>query len=423
MAVVVPGGFDYGYGGYSGAAYPSYDAGAYTSGWGSGGGWNNNYGDWSGQQYTTNDWGYGGGDWGNYDQGYNNWGDGYGYGGGDYYGNDYGPRRDDWSPPRRPRETSPDRGDRRVSRLTEGNLRRHEEPRRRGRDDDVGSTGSRRSSVGSQWRGISTDSAHARYRRKNSGAASDDPSQVPKPTGKRMALLIAINPERSACATNSSKHMRNFLKRYHFTVEEVHYSGDPEQFEVDIEQGITELTTICDPGDSVFLHVIGYGVFEGQNCTQLLQRLVSGLPSGSKLTCVFDCCYLSSRPAFRIDPHIPKSKGRGKRVAQEMGPSQPVKPAVFCFMGEASDGDIAAFTSRDGQSCVFTSAWILACNNKDIKGYWNEPPSYAHLAWGTQFEVSRIVSSIRTPKGRPPLQVTPLATCSDRYDVDQPAWL
>ena len=176
-----------------------------------------------------------------------------------------------------------------------------------------------------------------------------------------------------------------------------------------VEHGISELISSARPGDTCLFYCIGY------DCTAQLRELVDRLPRGVRLTCVFDCCYVSEKPAFRIHYSTPSPT----RTAQPMGPiTDYPKADVFLFEGLADIRCVAWFKSANGNTPLFTAAFIRALS-RGPEGYWGTPSttSYIGLTQDIEHEIGSIVK--RLPAGALP-DMTSSISCTQPYNVDQP---
>jgi len=222
--------------------------------------------------------------------------------------------------------------------------------------------------------------------------------------------------------------MYNLLRRHNYTVEEVIYTGDEDQFEADIESGITHLIETAQPGDSIIVHAIGYGMFAGQEIATHLNPLITHLPKGVRLTLILDSCYSKLQPAYEINHRAPLPPRRdarrlGRSIAGEnvTRTQVEVNPSVFVFIGNNKTQEmITRFDSLDGQACVFTSSFILALNKKDLGGYWSEPPTYAQMQKSMEDNLAQINKSLPS---RYKFDMPVSVYCSGEFDIDQPAWI
>lgn len=280
-----------------------------------------------------------------------------------------------------------------ASGLREGDLKRHdrmtgstpsaprdESPRRKGAPSPRAETATVASTVGTQWRLITGQKGKVK--------SGNHPSRVPGPYGKRMALLVGLDDE-SHAAFNSCKTMETLLVEFGYCCETVLDTSENEaQFELDVESGLAELVALSAPGDAMVLFAVNYGPTGRHSASSLLHRLAINLPPKVRATCIFDCCYLTAKPAYRVDfkqEKIYTAKSAGlkhhRRLAQPMGDvSQKVPSDIFVFSGENPTGKTMTCRTPQGMHGVYTAAMVRAFRAKDIKGLFGVTPSFSTLA-------------------------------------------
>lgn len=284
-------------------------------------------------------------------------------------------------------------------------------------EDTVADTNTVASSVGSTWRGIKDS--------KKKPKSSNHPSRVPPPVGKKLGLLLGLDDE-SGCASNSCKTIETMLQKYGYVFETVIDSGENEaQFEVDVEAGLNEIIALVHPGDSIFVYGINFGSRGRHNASSILHRLAQNLPADVRATCLFDCCYLSAKPAYRMDHRQEKiytAKSAGlkhqRRLAQPLGqPQQPVPSDIFVFSGENPTGKTLAFRTTSGMHGIYTAAWARAYEDRNNRGIMGEPPTYSQLSIGIEDELRSISF------GKQPHSTTSEILCAKPYDIDQRCYI
>jgi hypothetical protein len=275
------------------------------------------------------------------------------------------------------------------------------------------------SSVGTQWRSIVTVGGTRKKVKSNL-----HPSRILPPVGSRMALLIGVDDESSA-ATNSTRLLSEYLEEFGYSVETVVDTGEnPAQFEIDVEAGLAELIALTKPGDSIVLYAINFGTTGvGHSASTLLHRLVSNLPSLVRVTCIFDCCYLTAKPAYMMDPDQPKiytARSAGlkhlRRLAKPLGSvTQKIPADIVCFCGENQSGKTMVCRTVMGMVGIYTTAVIRVLRNKSLKEGLKEDkePSYAVIGAAIKQELSNIVF------GSQPHNTKSEILCVKPYDIDQ----
>jgi hypothetical protein len=277
------------------------------------------------------------------------------------------------------------------------------------------------SSVGTAWRSIVTIGG---TRRKVKSRIH--PSRIPPSTGTQMALLIGVDDE-SQAASNSIGVVSQYLTELQFFIETVIDSGEnSQQFEVDVEAGIAELIALAKPGDSIVLYAINYGP-TGRHCAAtLLHRLAMNMPSMVRITCIFDCCFLTAKPAFYMDHNQKKiwtARSAGlkhlRRLAKPQGTvAQKIAADIICFSGENPTGKTMVCRTVTGMVGIYTTALIRALRDEDIrKGVTGKTPSYSVIAAAIEKELSNIVV------GSQPHNTKAEILCVKPYDIDQPCEL
>eukprot|EP00993_Chasmostoma_nieuportense_P001278 NODE_2173_length_1260_cov_184.477493_g2066_i0.p1 GENE.NODE_2173_length_1260_cov_184.477493_g2066_i0~~NODE_2173_length_1260_cov_184.477493_g2066_i0.p1 ORF type:complete len:352 (-),score=52.58 NODE_2173_length_1260_cov_184.477493_g2066_i0:144-1199(-) len=281
-------------------------------------------------------------------------------------------------------------------------------------DSDLTSTVA--STVGFGWRSMKAS------QKKQKGG--NHPSRVPAPTGRRMALLCGIDDE-SQATFHSIQTMGRFLSKRNYAIEHVIDTGVNEpQFEIDVEAGLSELIALAHPGDAIVLYCINFGLPHRHNASSLLHRFAHNLPSGVRLTCVFDCCYVTAKPAYLMDFSVEKvytARTAGlkhlRRLAYPIGPvTQQIGPDIFVFMGENPTGKTLTFRTTVGMHGIYTAAWVRAYSDEDTP-LLASAPTYAKFSERIEQELRMI----RT--GALPHRTTSEVLCVKPYDIDQKCYL
>jgi hypothetical protein len=243
-----------------------------------------------------------------------------------------------------------------------------------------------------------------------------------------MALLIGVDDE-SQTASNSVAAVSEYLQELYYTTEVVIDNGEnSQQFEIDVESGLTELVALARPGDSVVLYAINYGPTGRHSASTLLHRLAVNMPSLVRVTCLFDCCYLTAKPAYYMDYNQEKiwtAKSAGlkhlRRIAKAQGSSaQQIAADIICFCGENPTGKTMVCRTVTGMVGIYTTALLRAFRNEDLKDNSvtdKKPPSYAIVASAVEKELKNIVFGTRPHNTKSEL------LCVKAYDIDQPCQL
>jgi len=218
-----------------------------------------------------------------------------------------------------------------------------------------------------------------------------------------------VDPENSDAASRGCAQMEAFVRRHGYSSSVIIFNEDWTSYRRRVEQASQDLLRDVQPGDNLLFYCIGY------DCTSALRELVNQLPRGSRLVCVFDCCYVTEKPAFRI--HHSQRGGPG-RSATAMAPltDQPMAD-VLLFEGMAEIRCVAWFKSAKGNTPLYTAGFIRALS-KGPDGYWGRPSttSFIQLSEDIDTEMSTIVH--RLPKDALP-KMTSLISCTRPYSVDQ----
>eukprot|EP01012_Entosiphon_sulcatum_P057116 TRINITY_DN80842_c0_g1_i1.p1 TRINITY_DN80842_c0_g1~~TRINITY_DN80842_c0_g1_i1.p1 ORF type:complete len:461 (-),score=48.33 TRINITY_DN80842_c0_g1_i1:154-1494(-) len=257
----------------------------------------------------------------------------------------------------------------------------------------------------------------ASVRSYRSSGGESSATLVAKPRGKKLALVVGVETTRERAVTTSAQHMVDFLRRYNFAVEQVLEDKRHSNRVLDTAMRmVEEILSAVLPGDSVVLYAIS---LESGVVDDLVRRLSDGLPAGTRLTVICDCCFLRVRPAYTMDVRVPKKRGF-RRLAQQTGPADPVHPDVFLYFGDHTRGGVAHYKTQEGHCSVFTSAFIKAFTANDYNGVYRTPATFAQIYAAIEAACMHILK--RLPYEAMSTLHTGI-TCSGPFDIDQPAFL
>eukprot|EP00668_Euglena_longa_P014846 GGOE01018876.1.p1 GENE.GGOE01018876.1~~GGOE01018876.1.p1 ORF type:complete len:423 (+),score=83.32 GGOE01018876.1:147-1271(+) len=230
---------------------------------------------------------------------------------------------------------------------------------------------------------------------------------LPPFNGKKLAVLAGVDPEDSDAASRGCSQMEAFLGRNGYTSSTILFGDDWAEFRLKLDRVVRDLLQHAQQGDNLVFYCIGY------DATAVLRQLVDKLPRSVRLVCIFDCCYVTEKPAYRISP----TPG-GNRVAQPMAAitDQPLADVIL-FEGTADIRCVAWFKSAKGNTPLYTAGFIRALS-RGPEGYWGPPTrtSFIQLCEDVETEIASIVH--RLPKDALP-RMTSLISCTRAYNVDQ----
>eukprot|EP00667_Euglena_gracilis_P012762 EG_transcript_13136 len=230
---------------------------------------------------------------------------------------------------------------------------------------------------------------------------------LPPFNGKKVAVLAGVDPEDSDAASRGCSQMEAFLGRNGYSSTTILFGDDWSEFRSKLDRAVHELLIHAQHGDSLVFYCIGY------DCTTVLRQLVDKLPRGVRLACIFDCCYVTEKPAYRVHHSAP-----GGRVAHAMAAitDQPLADVIL-FEGTADIRCVAWFKSAKGNTPLYTAGFIRALS-RGPEGYWGPPTrtSFIQLSEDIEMEIASIVR--RLPKDALP-RMTSLISCTRAYNVDQ----